>query len=160
METQKSSLETRTLGMLKSSAPLDYVTILNIDSNWDPGDPEIIPGSQIHGDAEIFSARGWHQNYKSLMKTQSLETQKSSPRPSSTVTIKSIAPLHYVRIINHWRKLRPWRPRNHNQKHEPWGCWNLQRPWPTSESEIINKNWVCETLENLWFKYADVWPAM
>ena len=88
MENQKSSLEPRTLGTLKSLAPLYYVRILNHWWKLSPGDPENILGTQIHGDAEIFSAHARCQNYKSLTKTNSLETQKSSPEPTSTAVAK------------------------------------------------------------------------
>ena len=59
-----------------------------IDENWVPTDPEIITGTQFQADADIFSAHRLRQNHKSLTKTESHPTQKSSPEPISSADAK------------------------------------------------------------------------
>ena len=55
-----------------------------IDENSVPADTEIITGSHFHGGAQMFRAHRLPQNQKSVMKTVSNPTLKSSLDPSST----------------------------------------------------------------------------
>jgi hypothetical protein len=55
------------------------------------------------------------QNQKSLMKTDSLQTQKSWQEHVSTAEAEIFSLIDYYRIRNHWRKLIPSGPTNPHQ---------------------------------------------
>jgi hypothetical protein len=69
---------------LKSSLYIDYCCLKNRWRKLSPWDPKIIQEAQFRDDADIFSAHRLLLTEKYLMKTESLLSQKSSSKSSST----------------------------------------------------------------------------
>jgi hypothetical protein len=130
---------------LISSAEINYSWQTNHFWNWAPVSQKLSLKPSSTADAEIFNVHRLLLAQKSLTKTRTLGSKKSSKKLVLRHTLTSSAQINYSSQTNPWWKLSPCCPKNHPRKpilrltlkssHYMDYCWLRNRWWKLGPSD-------------------------